>query len=107
MYVFYFSEATRQSVVQLRRRYPSLYIPSDFTEAVIDWPVTTPVMCPLSISVTPISFNVLHKEIDCPDTKLPPLFAPDADPRYSSKVRNSNLVQTLICRMLSDSFTSR
>uniref|UniRef100_A0A158R6B6 SAP domain-containing protein n=1 Tax=Syphacia muris TaxID=451379 RepID=A0A158R6B6_9BILA len=79
-------EVTKQSVVQLRRRYPSLYIPSDFTEAVIEWPVTTPIVTPLSLSITPITFNVLHKEVDCPDKKLPPVFAPDADSRYSAKV---------------------
>lgn len=72
--------------MQLRRRYPSLYIPSDFTEAVIEWPVTTPIVTPLSLSITPITFNVLHKEVDCPDKKLPPVFAPDADSRYSAKV---------------------
>lgn len=65
-----------------------MYIPSDFVEATVDWPFTTPMENPISICTSPISFHVLHKDIDNPHSNgesktLNPL---DADPRYSAKV---------------------
>lgn len=83
--LFFRNEAT-QTVVQLRKRYPSLYVPSDFSEASIEWPRTTPIENPLSVSASPVTFHVLHKDVDCPGEKLPVLSPPDADYRFSAKV---------------------
>ncbi|VDM46214.1 unnamed protein product [Toxocara canis] len=77
-----------QSVMQLRKRYGSLYIPSDFIEALMEWPATTPLDNPISISTSPITFHVLHKDIDIPKGGGEPavLSPPDADSRFSAKV---------------------
>uniref|UniRef100_A0A915PP47 SAP domain-containing protein n=1 Tax=Setaria digitata TaxID=48799 RepID=A0A915PP47_9BILA len=77
---------TKQTVMQLRKRYPSLYIPSDFSDASIEWPKTTPMDNPISISTTPITYHVLHKDIDSPSENLAALNPPDADYRFSVKV---------------------
>uniref|UniRef100_A0A158Q740 SAP domain-containing protein n=1 Tax=Elaeophora elaphi TaxID=1147741 RepID=A0A158Q740_9BILA len=76
---------TRQTVMQLRKRYPALYIPSDFSDVSIEWPKTTPIENPMSISTAPIIYHILHKDIDCPSENLQ-LNPPDADYRFSVKV---------------------
>lgn len=80
------SEVTSQTITQLRKRYASLYIPSDFTQAIIEWPMTTPLENPISFSTSPIMFSVMRKDVDCPDHDLPSLTPPDVDPRFSAKV---------------------
>ncbi|VDN01647.1 unnamed protein product [Thelazia callipaeda] len=80
------SNEVEQTVMQLRKRYPSLYIPSDFSDASIEWPKRTPIENPLSISATPITFHILHKDVDYPGEKLPVLNPPDLDNRFSAKV---------------------
>ncbi|VDK73790.1 unnamed protein product [Litomosoides sigmodontis] len=77
---------TKQTVMQLRKRYPSLYIPSDFSDVSIEWPKTTPIENPIPISAAPITYHVLHKDIDCPNESLQALNPPDADYRFSVKV---------------------
>ncbi|VDK62312.1 unnamed protein product [Onchocerca ochengi] len=77
---------TRQTVMQLRKRYPSLYIPSDFTDVSIEWPKTTPIENPISISTTPITYHILHKDIDSPNENSQALNPSDADYRFSVKV---------------------
>ncbi|KAM3721102.1 Cell division cycle and apoptosis regulator protein [Dirofilaria immitis] len=77
---------TRQTVMQLRKRYPSLYIPSDFSDVSIEWPKTTPIENPISISTAPITYHILNKDIDPPDETLQTLSPPDADYRFSVKV---------------------
>ncbi|CAG9529877.1 unnamed protein product [Cercopithifilaria johnstoni] len=76
----------RQTVMQLRKRYPSLYIPSDFCDVSMEWPKTTPIENPISISTAPITYHVLHKDVDCPSENLQALNPPDADYRFSVKV---------------------
>ncbi|VDK47955.1 unnamed protein product [Anisakis simplex] len=80
---------TNQSIIQLRRRYASLYIPSDFIEASIEWTATTPLDNPIAISTTPTIFHVLHKDVDQPkgaNSEPIILSPPDADSRFSAKV---------------------
>ncbi|EFO26987.2 hypothetical protein LOAG_01502 [Loa loa] len=77
---------TRQTVMQLRKRYPLLYIPSDFSDVSIEWPKTTPIENPISVSTAPITYHVLHRDIDCPSENLQALNPPDADYRFSVKV---------------------
>nr|CDQ02382.1 BMA-LST-3, isoform f [Brugia malayi] len=77
---------TRQTVMQLRKRYPLLYIPSDFSDINIEWPKTTPIENPISISTAPITYHILHKDIDCPSENLHALNPPDADCRFSVKI---------------------
>lgn len=74
--------------MHLRKRYASLYIPSDFIEAVIEWPATTPLDNPISISTAPTTFHVLHKDVDIPKSagEAAMLSPSDADSRFSAKV---------------------
>ncbi|MFH4978112.1 hypothetical protein AB6A40_004821 [Gnathostoma spinigerum] len=83
------SSSTSETLAMLRKRYPNLYIPSDFTKAVIEWPGTTPIENTVSFTPYPVTFHVLHKDIDCPKREVDPTSAlspPDMDPRYSAKV---------------------
>uniref|UniRef100_A0A914ZV91 SAP domain-containing protein n=1 Tax=Parascaris univalens TaxID=6257 RepID=A0A914ZV91_PARUN len=77
-----------QGIMHLRKRYASLYIPSDFIEAVIEWPATTPLDNPISISTAPTTFHVLHKDVDIPKSvgEGAMLSPSDADSRFSAKV---------------------
>lgn len=83
--------------MQLRKRYPSLYIPSDFTDVSIEWPKTTPIENPISISTAPITYHILHKDIDCPNENLQALNPPDADFRFSVKVKFSFSLFSNVC----------
>lgn len=88
--------------MQLRKRYPSLYIPSDFTDVSIEWPKTTPIENPISISTAPITYHILHKDIDCPNENLQALNPPDADFRFSVKVKFSfSLFSNVIAQLIS------
>ncbi|CAK5084253.1 unnamed protein product [Meloidogyne enterolobii] len=73
----------------LRRRYASLYIPSDFIRCSFDWISSIPLETPIKFSPHPINFHVLHKDIDAPLAlgEEAPIENPvDADYRYIVKV---------------------
>jgi len=73
----------------LRRRYASLYIPSDFIRCSFDWISSIPLETPIKFSPHPINFHVLHKDIDPPLAlgEEAPIENPvDADYRYIVKV---------------------
>ena len=77
----------------LRRRYASLYIPSDFIRCSFDWISSIPLETPVKFSPHPINFHVLHKDIDLPLAlgEEPPIENPsDADYRYIVKVFKNN-----------------
>lgn len=82
--------------MQLRKRYPLLYIPSDFSDVSIEWPQTTPIENPISISASPVIYHVLHRDVHCPSENSQVLNPPDADYRYSAKVRvSTNLLSNV------------
>lgn len=89
-------------VLELRRRYMNLYVPSDFFFTEIRWPVSFPPNATFSIQ-RPCAFHVAHRSVEAPPRRMlvadgetggdaveeedePVLDAPDADYLYSAKV---------------------
>uniref|UniRef100_A0A182UG50 SAP domain-containing protein n=1 Tax=Anopheles melas TaxID=34690 RepID=A0A182UG50_9DIPT len=74
------------SILELRARYPKLYIPSDFILAEVGWPKSFPPNSPLPLQ-TGCHFHVFNKEVERPlpleKTVLDPA---DADYLYTVKV---------------------
>ncbi|KXJ73619.1 hypothetical protein RP20_CCG015407 [Aedes albopictus] len=72
-------------ILELRRRYHTLYIPSDFFSSEVRWVDAFPPNAPFSIR-KPCAFHVMHKDVEplLPnDVNLEPA---DADYLYSAKV---------------------
>lgn len=77
---------TRVDILELRRRYLTLYIPSDFFTSEVRWIEAFPPNEPFSIN-NPCAFHVMHKEVE----PLVPVSANDLEPAdadylYSAKV---------------------
>ncbi len=73
------------TVLELKRRYSTLYIPSDFFNAQVKWVDAFPAHAPLSLK-KPCSFHVMHKDVEPLQENLDVYDAPDADYLYSAKV---------------------
>lgn len=71
--------------MELRRRYQSLYIPSDFFNAVFTWVDAFPLTRPFQFS-NACNFHILHKEVDPLAKNTAVLDPPDANHTYSAKV---------------------
>lgn len=73
-------------ILELRRRYLTMYIPSDFFTSEVRWTEAFPPNEPFSIK-NPCSFHVMHKEVE-PLVPIAPndLEPSDADYFYSAKV---------------------
>ena len=74
----------------LRRRYANLYIPSDFIRCDFDWVNSIRLEQPMNFAPHPITFHVLHKDVDIPlgeGQQLPPENPIDADSRFVVKVK--------------------
>lgn len=72
-------------IVEIKKRYQNLYVPSDFFNSGVKWIEAFPANAPFSISKT-CSFHVMNKEVaplNAIDAVLDP---PDADYLYSAKV---------------------
>ncbi|MEQ2278866.1 Cell division cycle and apoptosis regulator protein 1 [Ameca splendens] len=72
-------------LMELRRRYQSLYIPSDFFNAVFTWVDAFPLTRPFLFS-NACNFHILHKEVDPPVKNAAVLDPPDVNHTYSAKV---------------------
>lgn len=72
--------------MELRRRYQSLYIPSDFFGAVFTWVDAFPMTRPFQLN-NACNFHILHKEVDPLAKNTAVLDPPDANHTYSAKVR--------------------
>uniref|UniRef100_A0A3B3WGG9 Cell division cycle and apoptosis regulator protein 1 n=1 Tax=Poecilia mexicana TaxID=48701 RepID=A0A3B3WGG9_9TELE len=72
-------------LMELRRRYQSLYIPSDFFNAVFTWVDAFPLTRPFQFS-NACNFHILHKEVDPPVKNTAVLDPPDVNHTYSAKV---------------------
>nr|XP_057920444.1 cell division cycle and apoptosis regulator protein 1 [Doryrhamphus excisus]XP_057920445.1 cell division cycle and apoptosis regulator protein 1 [Doryrhamphus excisus] len=72
-------------MMELRRRYQSLYIPSDFFGAAFTWVDAFPVTRPFQFS-NACNFHILHKEVDPLGKNAAVLDPPDANHTYSAKV---------------------
>ncbi len=53
------------NVVELRRRYAHMYVPSDFVDADFHWPDTLPRSRPLPLD-RPVAYHVFDKRVDPP-----------------------------------------
>lgn len=71
--------------MELRRRYQSLYIPSDFFDAVFTWVDAFPMTRPFQLN-NACNFHILHKEVDPLVKNTAVLDPPDANHTYSAKV---------------------
>ncbi|CAL8298721.1 unnamed protein product [Merluccius merluccius] len=72
-------------MMELRRRYQSLYIPSDFFGAVFTWVDAFPLQRPFQFG-NYCNFHIMHKEVDPLVKNTAVLDPPDANHTYSAKV---------------------
>uniref|UniRef100_A0A8C1AW98 Cell division cycle and apoptosis regulator protein 1 n=1 Tax=Cyprinus carpio carpio TaxID=630221 RepID=A0A8C1AW98_CYPCA len=72
-------------MMELRRRYQSLYIPSDFFDAVFTWVDAFPLTRPFTFG-NYCNFHIMHKEVDSLVKNTAVLDPPDANHTYSAKV---------------------
>nr|ATX63074.1 apoptosis regulator protein 1 [Locusta migratoria] len=72
-------------VLELRRRYSNMYVPSDFFSANFRWVDAFPPNTPFTLD-RPCSFHVMHKEVDAVLDNKAVLEPPDADYLFSAKV---------------------
>ncbi|KAF7247208.1 Cell division cycle and apoptosis regulator protein 1 [Varanus komodoensis] len=72
-------------MMELRRRYQNLYIPSDFFDAQFTWVDAFPMSRPFQLG-NYCNFYVMHREVDPLDKNSAVLDPPDADHLYSAKV---------------------
>lgn len=73
-------------VLEVRRRYPSLYIPSDFFLTHIRWVDSFPPNKPFALN-KPCSFHIMNKDAEPLVENDALVEPPDADYLFSSKVR--------------------
>jgi S1-like/BURAN domain len=72
-------------VLELKRRYTNLYVPSDFFNTQIRWIDAFPPNAPYSIQ-KPCAFHVMSKDVESPFENDALLDPPDADYLFSAKV---------------------
>lgn len=72
-------------VVEVKKRYPNMYIPSDFFLSLFQWTETFPIGKPISLDY-PCAFHVMHKDVDNIVENNAVLEPPDADYLYCAKV---------------------
>uniref|UniRef100_A0A915DRH7 DBC1/CARP1 catalytically inactive NUDIX hydrolase domain-containing protein n=1 Tax=Ditylenchus dipsaci TaxID=166011 RepID=A0A915DRH7_9BILA len=70
----------------LHKRYISMYVPSDFIRCDMSWLKSIQVDEPIKFSPHPISYTVLHKQVDLEGVDSAEENPPDADARYVVKV---------------------
>uniref|UniRef100_A0A8D1I1M8 Cell division cycle and apoptosis regulator 1 n=1 Tax=Sus scrofa TaxID=9823 RepID=A0A8D1I1M8_PIG len=72
-------------MMELRRRYQNLYIPSDFFDAQFTWVDAFPLSRPFQLG-NYCNFYVMHREVESLEKNIAVLDPPDADHLYSAKV---------------------
>ncbi|XP_036294196.1 cell division cycle and apoptosis regulator protein 1 isoform X3 [Pipistrellus kuhlii] len=72
-------------MMELRRRYQNLYIPSDFFDAQFTWVDAFPLSRPFQLG-NYCNFFVMHREVESLEKNMAILDPPDADHLYSAKV---------------------
>lgn len=73
-------------VMEIKKRYNNLYIPSDFFVSSFKWVEVFPPHRPLTLE-RPCAFHVMHKDVDPVIENNAVLDPPDADYLFSAKVR--------------------
>ncbi|KAL0109584.1 hypothetical protein PUN28_014558 [Cardiocondyla obscurior] len=72
-------------VLEIRRRYQNMYIPSDFFSTNFRWVDAFPPHMPFTLN-KPCSFHVMHKDVDSYNENTAVLEPSDADYLFSAKV---------------------
>ncbi|OWK07530.1 CCAR1, partial [Cervus elaphus hippelaphus] len=72
-------------MMEQRRRYQNLYIPSDFFDAQFTWVDAFPLSRPFQLG-NYCNFYVMHREVESLEKNMAILDPPDADHLYSAKV---------------------
>ncbi|XP_043785229.1 cell division cycle and apoptosis regulator protein 1-like [Apis laboriosa] len=72
-------------VLEIRRRYQNMYIPSDFFSTNFRWVDAFPPHMPFALN-KPCSFHVMHKDVDPCSENIAVLEPSDADYLFSAKV---------------------
>ncbi|KAM6956273.1 cell division cycle and apoptosis regulator protein 1-like [Aplochiton taeniatus] len=72
-------------MMELRRRYQCLYIPSDFFDAIFTWVEAFPLQRPFQFGNF-CNFHIMHREVDSLVKNKAVLDPPDANHTYSAKV---------------------
>ncbi|XP_011504659.1 PREDICTED: cell division cycle and apoptosis regulator protein 1-like [Ceratosolen solmsi marchali] len=72
-------------VLEIKRRYQNMYIPSDFFSTNFRWVDAFPPHMPFTLN-KPCSFHVMHKDVDSYVENTAILEPPDADYLFSAKV---------------------
>jgi BURAN domain/DBC1 len=72
-------------IVEIKKRYQNLYVPSDFFSSGVKWVEAFPANAPFSINKT-CSFHIMSKEVAPIEPINAVLDPPDADYLYSAKV---------------------
>lgn len=86
-YCFFSTCSTKADIITLKKRYPALYIPSDFFVSIFNWIETFPLKQPYTLD-KPCSFHIMHKDCD-PCVKNDAVLKPsDLDYIFSAKVYN-------------------
>lgn len=78
---------TEADILEMRRRYNNLYVPSDFFYSRIRWSESFPCHAPFSIK-KPSAFHIFHKSVENPNgvDNGAVYEPPDADDTFSAKV---------------------
>ncbi|KAL1492187.1 hypothetical protein ABEB36_012671 [Hypothenemus hampei] len=76
---------TEADLLEVKKRYPNLYIPSDFFITNIRWVDTFPADKPYALN-RPCSFHIMYKELESIAENEAILEPPDADYKFSAKV---------------------
>lgn len=82
-------------MMELRRRYQNLYIPSDFFDAQFTWVDAFPMPRPFQLG-NYCNFYVMQREVDPLDKNTAVLDPADADHLYSAKVCVASQVPHLL-----------
>lgn len=78
-------------IITLKKRYPTMYIPSDFFTSRIRWCETFPVTKPFTLN-RPCSFHIMHKDCDSYKKNDAIIDPPDLDYTFSAKVIETKYV---------------
>lgn len=86
MFIIYYFRP-EADVLEIRRRYQNMYIPSDFFSTNFRWVDAFPPHMPFTLN-KPCSFHVMHKDVDSCIENTAVLEPSDADYLFSAKVRS-------------------
>ena len=72
-------------MIELHKRYASMYIPSDFFMANFKWQDVFPIHRPMTVA-QPCAFHIMHKEAPPPQGAATVIDPPDANYAFCAKV---------------------